>query len=346
MYDRQMLTCLVLIAAVVALWDLAWLSAVRAEDGRCAIAEGWTRLTAPPDETSLSGSTSWRRELLTVAAGWGAPGDIYVGGRYALYRSRDCGMTWSTVWAPPLLSEGVRIAQSPERLAAAPSGRIYFDSTWPQRIMISRDSGATWYEGDRVGTSGNLAVAPSDPDTMYVFGVSTGSSRGPFPVVKRSIDGGLTWETRNQARPMGEAIVDPDDASVVYSIGQGVILRSVDGARSFDPYAVYSAEDMPVGTSMAERGIGRAAMSADASRMWFISVTGSFYRGLDRAATWQRLPNVPFDGSVRSVSASPHDIHVLFAVSQARAPGESELWVYREPAEAEARAMVEVTIAR
>jgi photosystem II stability/assembly factor-like uncharacterized protein len=212
------------------------------------------------------------------------------------------------------------------RLAAAPDNRIYFHSSWPQRLMISRDSGATWQEGERLGSTGSLAVSPSHPDTIYVSGVDTGSIRGAAPVIMRTTDSGLTWEIRNRARPTGEILIDPADVSVVYSIGQGVVLRSVDGAKTFDAYATYSPDDMPMGASIAERGVGRGATSADGSRTWFVSVVGSFYRGVDRAVTWTRLADVPFGGAVKSVSASPYDPLVLFAVAD-----EDELWAYREP---------------
>jgi hypothetical protein len=67
-------------------------------------------------------------------------------------------------------------------------------------------------------------------------------------------------------------------------------------------------------------------MSPEGSRMWFIGSEGGVYRSLDRGFTWQRLPDVPFSGSVISVSGSPHDPQVLFAVTT-----EDELWAYREP---------------
>lgn len=123
-------------------------------------------------------------------------------------------------------------------------------------LFVSRDRGATWSELDGLtshptrpgwfpGAGGmclhTILIDPQDPRRMWV-GIS---AAGVF----RSEDGGETWTPRNVglARvPTGQPypdvgycvhkmVLDPQDSNTLYMQEHGGVLRSTDGADSWEP---------------------------------------------------------------------------------------------------------------
>jgi photosystem II stability/assembly factor-like uncharacterized protein len=210
------------------------------------------------------------------------------------------------------------------------NGRFYAEagSLW---LKLSTDSGATWYESRLLRNGpepGRLAISPSDPDILYVFGSHSllSGGRGEAGEAWRTTDGGQNWELRARKAPRGSPAVDGADPSIVYLNADGVALRSTDGATSFEQIGIYDSDVLPESRTNRRNAFGYTVMSPDGSRMWFVGSTGGVYRSLDRGFSWQRLPDVPFSNGVISVSGSPHYPQVLFAVTL-----EDELWAYREP---------------
>ena len=301
-------------------------SSQQASSLTCLPATGWTRLVSPEGETSVADSAQQWPDLLTVAAGWGAPGVLYAGGRQALNRSDDCGLTWVTVYEPQINSHGVRPGWTVAALAAGRNGRLYVAHGSAMWIQVSNDGGVAWRDSDLLGRPGSLLVSPSNPDIAYVYGLDTGAMRSMHRAIFRTTDGGQTWQRQPTITPGGAPLVDPDDSSIVYALGNGTVLRSVDAAMSFEYHGTYDQLALPGAAGQGRNQGGRATMSLDRSRMWFVGASGGMYVSMDQGVTWERLADVPFGGAVRSVSASPHDSRVFFAVAHG-----DELWAYREP---------------
>ncbi len=117
-------------------------------------------------------------------------------------------------------------------------------------VFKTTDAGRTWnplFEHETASSIGALAVAPSDPQVLYV-GTGQVTSRWDIASgagVFRSADGGKTWEARGLAasRHIGRLWVDPRDADVVLAAVQGHVFgpnpergvfRSADGGKSWE----------------------------------------------------------------------------------------------------------------
>ena len=112
------------------------------------------------------------------------------------------------------------------------------------------DGGRTWapvFDGQPVASIGALAVAPSNPDVVYVgTGESTPRDSAGFgDGVYKTTDGGRTWTHLGleHTERIGKIAVDPHDSSVVFVAALGSlyganpergVFRSRDGGRSWD----------------------------------------------------------------------------------------------------------------
>jgi len=112
-------------------------------------------------------------------------------------------------------------------------------------IWKTSDAGVVWtpiFDNQRIASIGALAVAPSDPKTIYV-GTGESDIRSSLSFgngVYKSVDGGRSWlhigleDTRHISR----IVVDPQNAAVVYvgALGhvygpnhQRGVYKSIDG---------------------------------------------------------------------------------------------------------------------
>lgn len=328
---------------LVALLILVSLHHARAEAPGCRAADGWSRLVSRQEHRSAEDvAPPWERErllnngglrqwLFSIAVGWEEQDVIYVGGQNGIYRSTDCGGTWHDPRAPFSAEYGPDVLSFVQDLHVSRTGRLM--ASVSQGVVASDNFGINWYEARHLGRPLGLGLSPSNPDVAYVFGWDNGFSSGSHDATRtvlRTVDGGRTWETRlRRGKPRGANVVDPTDPSVVYVIGDGVVHRSTDGALTFEKMRSYDPGASAEAVAQGRNWTGRAAMSVDGSRLWFITVEGTFYQSFDRGWTWQRLVSVPFSGTVTSVSASPHDPRTLYALARG-----DEIWMYREPSDA------------
>ena len=136
------------------------------------------------------------------------------------------------------------------------------DSAWPGAggIYKSTDGGTTWTQltdGLPAALEANIAIAPSNPQVIYVMVASVNPAGGSGPVsFYKSSDGGAHWTLRTRipgativgdttaatadARPLGRIgggdlppiVVDPKNENVVYSASI-VMWRTEDGGTSW-----------------------------------------------------------------------------------------------------------------
>ncbi|PWT85080.1 MAG: glycosyl hydrolase, partial [Acidobacteria bacterium] len=127
--------------------------------------------------------------------------------------------------------------------------RYYFGSTGGG-VWKSTDGALTWASVfDKEGTSaiGSLAVAPSDPNIVYV-GTGEACLRGNISHgdgVYKTLDGGKNWKNigLKDSRAIGKVIVNPKNADVVFVAALGHpfgpntergIFRTLDGGKNWE----------------------------------------------------------------------------------------------------------------
>src|SRR5262244_348013 len=116
-------------------------------------------------------------------------------------------------------------------------------------VWKTTDYGHTWrpiFDDQPTGSIGDLAVAPSDPNIIYV-GSGEGLQRPDLSTgdgVYKSIDGGKTWRNvgLRDAQQIGSVIVDPKDPNRVFVAALGHpygpnkergVYRSIDGGATW-----------------------------------------------------------------------------------------------------------------
>jgi photosystem II stability/assembly factor-like uncharacterized protein len=220
------------------------------------------------------------------------------GGDRGLYKTTDGGKTWTAVLS---ISENTGVTdvvmdpRDPDTLIAATWQRrrhVYtlIDGGPESGLQKTSDGGKTWRKvasglpKEDMGRIG-LALAPSDPDTIYALVEVADASKagGTF----RSTDRGESWEKRGDYGPGGpmyyqELFVDPKDADRVYSM-DFMVKVSDDAAKTW-------------------HNLGERYKHVDNHAMWIdpgdtshylVGCDGGLYQSFDRGATWQFIDNLP-----------------------------------------------------
>jgi photosystem II stability/assembly factor-like uncharacterized protein len=218
------------------------------------------------------------------------------GGERGLYKTSDAGKTWKavlTVSENTGITDVVMDPRNPDRLLAASYQRrrhvwTVINGGPESAIYRSEDAGASWKKVETglpkedMGRIG-LAVAPSDPDTVYAVIEAANKAGGVF----RSTDRGATWEKRGSyATGSGQyytrIFVDPKEKERLYAMD--VYLHvSDDAGKTF-------------------RNLGESSKHVDNHAMWIdpgdtrhllVGCDGGLYESLDRGASWRFFGNLP-----------------------------------------------------
>ncbi len=178
-------------------------------------------------------------------------------------------------------------------------------------VWKSDDSGRSWkpiFEGQPTGSIGALAVAPSNPNVLYV-GSGEGLQRPDLSTgdgLYKSIDGGKTWVHLGlrDAQQIGSISIDPrnPDRLFVAALGHPYgpnaergVFRSLDGGRTFDK-VLYKDENTGA-VALAFDPVNPRAIYADlwAARQapWengaFRGPGSGLFKSEDGGSTWRPL---------------------------------------------------------
>ena len=116
-------------------------------------------------------------------------------------------------------------------------------------VWETRDAGRTWqpiFDHEPIGSIGAIAVAPSDPNVIYV-GSGEADMRSDIAYgdgMYKSTDGGKTWQHigLTDSMQIGKILVDPKNADIVYVAALGHaygpnaergVFKSSDGGRTW-----------------------------------------------------------------------------------------------------------------
>ncbi|HEY7699963.1 MAG TPA: glycosyl hydrolase, partial [Vicinamibacteria bacterium] len=188
-----------------------------------------------------------------------------------------------------------------------------------------------------VGAIGAIAVAPSDPNVVYV-GTGSACPRGNISVgdgIYKSTDAGKTWKHTGlrHAGQIGKIHVHPQNPDLVYVAALGQIFgpndergvfRSKDGGKSWEKVLYVSEKTGVVDLSMDPKNPRNLFASAwSAERKPWTMLSGSekdgIYRTTDAGDTWKKLEGGLPDGMVgrSSVSVSPANPNRVWVLLEA-----------------------------
>jgi len=248
-------------------------------------------------------------EVQSVALDPHDPRAIYAGtGTGFIFASHDGGQSWTQ-------------ALCGSSLSAFNFGEVYsivVDPRNSQVVTVATDLGL-YRSADR-GTTFSEVTAVSDP---LVVTAARGASQSVYFVgslfgngIYRSLDGGTTWEQKNEGLPLFggylnpvlAVAIDPNDDGTVWAGTQygGGILRTTDGGEHWqssglaDENFVEAISVMPGNSSEILVGAG----------FW----SGNIYKSIDGGTTWEKkLSDIGF---VKCLVRDPRDSSVVYAGSE------------------------------
>src|SRR5947207_2742519 len=215
-------------------------------------------------------------------------------------------------------------------------------------VWKTTDAGLTWspiFDDQPTQSIGSLAVAPSDPNIIYV-GSGEGLQRPDLSVGDgsyKSTDAGKTWthlDLRN-GQQIPQIAVDPRNANVILVAVAGHpyapneergIFRSSDGGQTFDK-VLYKDENVggadvvfdPKNADVAYAGLWEARQGPWENAAWN-GTAGGVFKSTDNGKTWKQLSGGLPDGIIQAnLAIAPSSPNRVFA-SIALATG---LMIYR-----------------
>ena len=204
-------------------------------------------------------------------------------------------------------------------------------------VWKTTDAGRTWnpiFDDQPTGSIGALAVAPSNPEVIYV-GSGEGLQRPDLSTgdgMYRSGDGGHTWTHLGlrDGQQIADILVDPHDAKRLFVAVMGHpygpnaergVFRSTDGGDSFSK-VLYTDEQTgatALAFSPADANIVYASLWDARQAPWengYLGGPGSgFFKSTDGGASWRKISKgLPAGGLGRiGFAVAPSDPRRLYA---------------------------------
>jgi photosystem II stability/assembly factor-like uncharacterized protein len=205
-------------------------------------------------------------------------------------------------------------------------------------VFRTTDAGVTWQpitDGKvPVGSVGSIAVADSDPNTIYIGTGSDGlrSNVSTGRGVYKSVDGGTTWRFSGlyDVGQIGGVRIHPTNPNIVWVAANGDafkksaargVYKSVDGGTTWRKtlYLSDSLGAMDVEVMPGNPNVVYAWMSRIERKPWTIisgSREGGFYKSTDGGDNWTRITRglpggLIGKGNLAVTAANPNRIYAL-----------------------------------
>lgn len=277
-------------------------------------------LGASPPGTLLStdnGGTTWAKALLPEL-GTTVIGDLVVsphdphlfflaGGNGKIFQSPDAGKNWSTL-IPAESSNGFHFATVPLVVSAPSAPQIIYAMRQGAGLFKSADRGIGWQFLAQAGvrTASALAVHPTDPLTVYLG--EGGHAPDGASILRRSRDGGVSWETVlivDKAGDIGAITVVPGQPDTVYLVTAGVRPQIWVSNTGGDTWTQMSRDFRFLTIHTL------ALHPSDSASIVVDTWGGGLFRTIDGGASWTALSHAP-TRSASAILLSPHDARTIY----------------------------------
>jgi photosystem II stability/assembly factor-like uncharacterized protein len=223
--------------------------------------------------------------------------------------------------------------------------KTYYSGSTGGGLWKTQDMGISWRNVSdgffKTGSVGALAVAPSDPNVVYV-GMGEHAVRGVMTHhgdgVYRSTDAGKTWKPIGLERTqhVSRVVVDPRDPDVVYVAAQGAlyapssergVFKSTDGGASWKR-VLYVDEKTGAAELSLDANNPRtlyAAMWEHGRLPWKVNSGGpgsGLYKSTDSGETWEKMTKgLPEEMGKMAIAVSrsnPEKVYALIESDSAK----------------------------
>src|ERR1700732_3846185 len=209
-------------------------------------------------------------------------------------------------------------------------------------VWKTTDGAVSWtsvFDKQAVSAIGSLAVAPSDPNIVYV-GTGEACIRGNISHgdgIYKTVDGGKTWRNvgLRDSRAIGKLIVDPKNPDMVFVAALGHpfgpnsergIFRTTDGGKNWEK-VLYKDENtggIDITFDPHNSHILFASLWEARRTPWNLSSGGpgsGLYRSNDSGTTWKRLeehglPKGPYGRIGVAVAANSERVYALIEAQE------------------------------
>jgi len=231
------------------------------------------------------------------------------------------------------------------RVAGVPgNANVFYLGSASGGVFRSNDGGITWsaiFDDQPVAAIGSLAVAPSDPNVLYV-GTGEANLRGnavPGDGIYKSVDAGKTWtRVLTLVGHIGTMAVDPRSADVAFAavLGHGFgpnpergVYRTRDGGKTWRQVLRKDADTgaSDVALDPSNPNIVFAGLWQVRRRPWTLTSGGpgsGLYMSRDGGDTWKQLTGKGLPEGIWGkvgVAVAPSDGRRVYALIEAEEGG-------------------------
>jgi len=229
--------------------------------------------------------------------------------------------------------------------------KIIYAATGSGGLWKSTNNGLTFdpiFDNQAVVSIGDVAVAPSDPNVVWVGSGEATTSRSTYwgDGVYKSTDAGLTWTNMGlkESHHIGRIVIDPRDPNIVYVAALGHlyteneargVYKTTDGGKNWVKSLGIVADNKNIGAcdiviDPQNPNTLYAATYDKERKDWTFNLGGpgsGIYKTTDAGRTWTKLTNGLPGGMLGRIGLDiyPKNPNILYAnIENANKPGMSD----------------------